>query len=191
MPLNAELLGGAGTSWEQLDRIAVGVGPGTFTGLRVGVATARALSQSTQLPLVAVSTLQALSLNAGPDDGVSAVLAVLDARRGEMFAGAWAATGSREPLIEPAVFRPDALADLVPRLGPRTLAIGEGAVEFRAILERPGALIPDERSELHRVTARRHCRLARSLEPSDRDEIRPEYLRLPDAELARRAAAEQ
>lgn len=177
MPLIAELLDEAGWGWHTLDRIAVGIGPGTFTGLRIGVATARALAQARALELVGVSTLESLSLNADAD----AVCAVLDARRGEVFAAAWR---QRRPVLEASAFDPVALAQ---RLGPDTLAIGDGAVAFRGVLERSGALIPDDGSDLHRVSAVNHCRLGLLANPSDPDAVRPEYLRLPDAEIARKS----
>ena len=72
-----------GVAWADVDRIAVGVGPGGFTGLRIGIATARALAQARGLPLVPVSSLATLAAGAG--DGP--VAAVIDARRGEVFAG--------------------------------------------------------------------------------------------------------
>jgi tRNA threonylcarbamoyladenosine biosynthesis protein TsaB len=97
----------------------------------------------------------------------------------------------QDPLLAPSAISPEQLAALVPQLGPRVLAIGDGAVEFRAILERSGALIPDGDAELHKVTAINHCRLARGLRAGAPDEIQPEYLRLPDAEIARRAAGNQ
>ena len=78
-----EALAAAGTGWDEVERIAVGVGPGGFTGLRLGIATARALSQARDLPLAGVSSLDALA--AGADDA-RAVVAVIDARRGEVFA---------------------------------------------------------------------------------------------------------
>ena len=97
LPLTAMVLERAGVGWDEVDRIAVGIGPGTFTGLRIGIATARALARARDIPLVGVSTLQSLAL-AGPQasdtlGSYDTVLAVLDARRGEVFA---AAGGSSE-----------------------------------------------------------------------------------------------
>jgi hypothetical protein len=83
------------------------------------------------------------------------------------------------------------LAGLIPALGPCALVVGEGAVEFRAVFEQPGALIPGDRSELHRVSAINHCRLASGRRTSAPDGVAPEYLRLPDAEIARRAAGKK
>ena len=123
----------------------------------------------------------------------AAVLAVLDARRGEAFAAAWPAAhaATAEPLLEPSVLAPEQLADAVAALPGSCLAIGDGAIEFRAVLERSGASVPEDGSELHRVTAINHCRLAIGLQPSSPDEVRPDYLRLPDAEIALRAARKQ
>jgi tRNA threonylcarbamoyladenosine biosynthesis protein TsaB len=197
LPLCADLLGQAELAWAQLARLAVGIGPGTFTGLRIGVATARALAWASHVPLIGVSTLRSLALNASsvacwPE--TEAVVAVLDARRGEAFAAGWQ-TSELDALapaaLGPAAVGPQALGDAVGRLGPAVLALGEGAIAFRGVLERSGAFVPDDDSELHRVRAVNHCRIARVLEPSDPERVQPEYLRLPDAELARRAAGKQ
>jgi tRNA threonylcarbamoyladenosine biosynthesis protein TsaB len=89
LPLASELLGEAGLGWGEVQRIAVGVGPGTFTGLRVGVAMARALAQSLDIDVVGVSTLRVLAeaalAEAAPRGAAGAVLAAIDARRGEVF----------------------------------------------------------------------------------------------------------
>jgi tRNA threonylcarbamoyladenosine biosynthesis protein TsaB len=200
MPLIADLLEQAGCSWQEIERIAVGRGPGTFTGLRIGVSTARALARSLGCSLTGVSTLQSLALNAGrasepmPAD---AIVAVLDARRGEAFAAAWRLGSAGSPggsgslgklLLAEQAITPAALAATIPQLGERPLALGEGAVEFRKILEPAGALIPGDASDLHLVTAANHCRLAAGVAGVAPDEVHPEYLRLPDAEIARRAA---
>jgi tRNA threonylcarbamoyladenosine biosynthesis protein TsaB len=192
MPLIVEVLERTSTEFSELDRIAVGVGPGTFTGLRIGVTTARSLSRARGIPLVGVSTLESLALNAVGGESparqtpaLEAVVAVLDARRQEVFAAAWELAEPRRQLLAPAAFAPEELARRLAGFAPRTLAIGEGAVEFRAVLERAGVLIPADGSTLNRVTAVNQARLARTLAGTDTNEIRPDYLRLPDAELTR------
>ena len=153
--------------WSVVERIAVGIGPGGFTGLRLGIATARALSQARDLPLVGVSSLAAL---AAPVDGRA--VAVIDARRGEVFA---AAPG----VLEPVALAPEALAA---RIEPGSLAVGDGAVRFREELERAGAVVPADGSPLHRVSAIEICKLGAAGEPAGRDALLPDYRREPDAQ---------
>jgi tRNA threonylcarbamoyladenosine biosynthesis protein TsaB len=186
LPLAATLLEQGGIGFGDLDLVAVGVGPGTFTGLRIGVATARALAQALAIPIVGVSTLQSLALNAvdRPEaKEAEAVAAVLDARRKEVFAAAWGIADVEEvqsALLEPAALAPETLAERLRGLDRSVLAIGEGAVEFRVQLERSGARVPNERAELHKVTAVGHCRIATRLTGGDADQIIPQYLRPPD-----------
>jgi tRNA threonylcarbamoyladenosine biosynthesis protein TsaB len=197
MPLIAEVLERADIGWDDVDRLAVGLGPGTFTGLRIGIATAKGLAGARAIPLVGISTLQSLALNARFHSGgpsTELVLPVLDARRGEVFAAAWRRSEieRREAaLMAPIALTPEGLEARMGELGSSVLAVGDGAVEFRQTLEGSGALVPDDASELHRVTAVRHCTLATRLPPTRPDEVLPDYLRLPDAEIARRAAGNQ
>ncbi len=125
LALVEEALERAGAGWDDVERIAVGVGPGGFTGLRHGIATARALAQARDLPVVGVSSLEALARGAaevaaaGGDPALGAaegglvaagarpVLAVIDARRGEVFAAAWRGA---ERLLDPVAIRPEDLA---------------------------------------------------------------------------------
>jgi tRNA threonylcarbamoyladenosine biosynthesis protein TsaB len=167
LALVEEVLSATG-GWEQVERIAVGVGPGGFTGLRLGIATARALAQARDIPLTGVSSLQALADGAGTADRV---VAVIDARRGEVFAAS------------PGRFGPVAIAphDLAARIEPGSLAVGDGAVRFRAELERAGAAVPADGSPVHRVSALQICRLGATGEPADRDALLPDYRREPDA----------
>ncbi len=183
--LITDLLDGSGTGWESVDRIAVGVGPGTFTGLRIGIATAKALARAAELPLVGVSTLHSLALNAAPTSDHRAVAAVLDARRGEAFAAAWVLEDlpsvDARPALAPGAFSPEELVAALARVGPGLVAIGDGALAFREQLERAEVNVPDDASELHRVTATGHCLLAPLLPATPPDELHPDYLRPPDA----------
>jgi tRNA threonylcarbamoyladenosine biosynthesis protein TsaB len=198
MALIADLLARADWGWRDLDRIAVGVGPGTFTGLRIGVATARALARARGIELVGVSTLRSLALAAAAaaqadPEPCDAVVPALDARRGEVFAAAWeaAAAATRGPvaaLLEPAPMAPEELARRALGLGKRRLIVGDGAVAFRQVLEGSGTVIPGNRSDLHRVDATYHCRLAQQVQPTGADDVVPEYLRVPDAELTLQAS---
>ena len=169
-----------GTGWEEIERIAVGVGPGGFTGLRHGISTARALAQGRGLPLAGVSSLEALARGAQREaDPDRAVLAVIDARRGEVFAAAWQGD---ERLLELVAIAPEVLAA---KLGAgrlaAPLAAGDGAVRFREQLERAGAAVPDDRSPAHRVSAIEICRLGAAGDVTDRDRLVPDYRREPDA----------
>jgi tRNA threonylcarbamoyladenosine biosynthesis protein TsaB len=183
LPLADALLERAGLRFADVERIGVGVGPGTFTGLRIGVATARALAQGTGAELAAVSTLQALAVAAEHD---GPVLAVLDARRGEAFAAAYA---DGEQLIAPVAVRPEALPGLIEALRepPEAwLAVGDGAVAFRDQLEPAAIAVPADGHPSHRVSAVAICRLASTTAPVARDTLVPDYVRLPDAEETRR-----
>jgi tRNA threonylcarbamoyladenosine biosynthesis protein TsaB len=193
LELVADVMDRGGVGWDDVDAIAVGVGPGTFTGLRIGVASARALARARGIALTGVSTLQSLACNTPADASVQrdgSVLAVLDARRGEVFAAGWPLGRQQGPptVLSPRACSPEALGEAVQAMGPGALAIGDGAVEFREVLERAGALIPDDHSAIHRVSAINHCRLALSMRGSSPDQVQPEYLRLPDAEISRRAS---
>jgi tRNA threonylcarbamoyladenosine biosynthesis protein TsaB len=187
-----ELLAGAGVAWSQIDRIAVGLGPGTFTGLRVGVATARGLAQSLDAELVGVSSLQALAVAALGAD-VPWVLAVIDARRGEVFAAAYqhGARGLAQELAPARALPPQKLASVIAEAHQtvsaeqqRWLAVGDGAVRFRSELKDAGIATAPEGSPLHLISAAGICELGVSAAAMSPDAIVPDYRRRPDAELA-------
>jgi tRNA threonylcarbamoyladenosine biosynthesis protein TsaB len=169
----------AAGGWEAVRRIAVGVGPGSFTGLRIGVATAKALAASLGLELVAVGTLAAIARGAAGGAG-KPVLAVLDARRGEVFAALHDAGGDQ--VWEPFVAAPAQLAERILQLPEAPLAAGSGAIRFRNELQAGGAEIPDDRDPLHRVEAAQVCALGASATAALPEDVLPIYLRRPDAE---------
>jgi tRNA threonylcarbamoyladenosine biosynthesis protein TsaB len=176
--LAGEVLEAAGLRPGDVDRVAVGVGPGSFTGLRIGVAAARGLAQGWDVPPVGVSTLRALAAGASHP----AVAGVIDARRGEAFAAAWR---GEEEVLPTGVFAPGDLASALAALGPPLLAVGDGALRFRAELEAAGIELPPDGDPLHRVGGRQICRLGAEAEPAGRDAVLPDYVRLPDAEARR------
>jgi len=171
--------------WDRVDRIAVGIGPGTFTGLRIGISTARALAQGLAKPLIPIGSLAALAAGIGERDEQrdEPRLPVIDARRGEAFAALYGGTG--EELWAPFVAPPEELAARVARLDSPPLAAGDGSLRFRSQLEAAGARIPGEGDKAHRLAARHLCRLAADRDPVEPLGIEPMYLRRPDAELWR------
>lgn len=182
LQLAADALLAADVTYGEVARIGVGVGPGGFTGLRIGIATARGLAQSLGVPLVGVSSLGALAAGVA---GTDPVLAVLDARRGEAFAAVYA---DGEQRVAPHVVRPDDLPALAARHdGRRLLAVGDGALRFSEELERGGATVPAPDDPAHRIGAAAVCGLAARAPDLGRDAVVPDYLRVPDAEITRRA----
>lgn len=169
----------AAGGWEELDSVAVGVGPGSFTGLRVGIATARGLGLSRGLEVRGVGTLDALGR--GIEGRAGRVrLATIDARRGEVFVAAFAADGAR--LWEPSVRSPRELAERIAALREPVLCAGSGAVRFRQELAGPDVEIPDDADPAHRIAARHICELAAAGVGSEAEPAAPNYLRPPDAE---------
>jgi tRNA threonylcarbamoyladenosine biosynthesis protein TsaB len=164
--------------WGHVERIAVGLGPGSFTGLRIGISTARALAQARRLPLAGVSSLAAIAAGIGEAGGDPA-LAVLDARRGEAFAALYGSGG--EELRGPFVASPAALAAWVSSLERPPLAAGDGSVRFRQELEAAGATVAPDGDPVHRVDARHICAIGAGAPAEGSDTIRPIYLREPDA----------
>jgi len=175
-----EAAAAAAGGWEAVERIAVGLGPGSFTGVRVGVATAQGLGLSRGLPVGGACTLDALGCGLGEAAGDRDRLAVLDARRGEVFAALYSNGGER--LWDPLVSSPEGLAERIAGLPRAALCGGSGAIRFRQQLASRGVEIPDDADPVHRIAARHVCALAAGPGGGKPGPGGPIYLRAPDAE---------
>ena len=142
-----QLLREAGHRQGELTGLAVGTGPGSFTGLRLGLAAARGLAFALELPVAGVSTLRALAA------GAPGALPVIDAGRREVFT-----LGPESPLCS----SPQTL-----ELDPGTVCVGDGAVRYRAVLESRGAEIPPDRDERHLPRAGFIAALAQDFGPAE------------------------
>lgn len=175
MPAITDVCGRAAVALEAIDAVAVGVGPGTFTGVRIGVATARALAHALAVPLHPVSSLAALA--AGIDASLRAP--VIDARRGEVFAALYRGD---EQLVEAFVATPEDAAERLAGTPEAVTAAGDGAIRFRRALEAAGVDVADDSSQLHVVRALHVCRLAENVPATSAEAVVPTYLRAPDAQ---------
>jgi tRNA threonylcarbamoyladenosine biosynthesis protein TsaB len=171
----------AAGGWERVERIAVGIGPGSFTGLRIGIATARGLAQARGIPMAAVGTLNALArgISVDPRAGGRPALPVIDARRGEVFS---ALIGEGGTEVWPAsVAPPEELAERLRELAGTPLAAGDGALRFAAELEAAGATVAPPEDPIHRLAARHVCSIGEAAPDVSPERIQPLYLRPPDA----------
>jgi tRNA threonylcarbamoyladenosine biosynthesis protein TsaB len=174
LPAVGDVMERADVGFGELDAIAVGVGPGTFTGLRIGIATARALAKANALPVRGVSSLAALAAGLdGPER-----LALIDAKRGEVYAALFEEDDERWP---PMVLGIDALLERVRDAGVNPRAAGDGSLRFRDELEAAGVAVAPAESPLHVVSAGHLCRRALDAADVAPEQVVPNYLREPDA----------
>jgi tRNA threonylcarbamoyladenosine biosynthesis protein TsaB len=176
MPAIASVMERAGLEFGELEAIAVGVGPGTFTGLRIGIATARALASAGDLAVRPVSSLAALA--AGIDAELR--LPLIDAKRGEVFAALYRGD---ELLWPPFAATPETVVERVRETAHTPLSAGDGSLRFRETLEAGG--IDIAAAPAHVVRALHVCRLAKGVAATPADAVLPDYLREPDAKPQR------
>jgi tRNA threonylcarbamoyladenosine biosynthesis protein TsaB len=154
LSLTEQALRDAGGTWSDVSRIAVGVGPGGFTGLRIGISTARALAQGHGLEIVPVSSLEALAATGG--------VPVIDARRREVFS------------LPAGAYDPEVLARSLPA---GSVVVGDGALAYADVFAAAGHRLGED----HRLSGLAVCRLGAAGRPVAPREVLPDYRREPDA----------
>ena len=136
-PLVKEVLDDAGIGPKELDAVCVSKGPGSYTGLRVGTSTAKGLCFGAGVPLIAVSTLDILSVIPDLIGNLTAIVPMIDARRMEVYTAVYSPAGERLTDIEAKVIGPESFAEEL-AAGP-VLFIGDGALKCQAVLNSPNA----------------------------------------------------
>jgi tRNA threonylcarbamoyladenosine biosynthesis protein TsaB len=187
-PAVVHVLDQAGVELGDLSAVAVDIGPGLFTGLRVGVATAKGLAQGLGIGVVALTSLEVLAAAALEGGWAGPVAAVVDARRGEVFCAWYQGAGGEPTETRPPARRtPEELVRDLERAGTGVLAVGDGARRYAALLEPlpgvtlAGPSLASPRPEV--LVALAAGRLAAGLQAEPAAEVRPVYLREPDVRI--------
>ncbi len=178
----------SGTPLERLDAIAVSIGPGRFTGLRVGLSTAKGLAAASGVPVLPAPTLEALAGSGGVFDGL--VCPMLDARRGEVYAGLFLGSGGHARILPDAALSPEALNERVTKsaAGESVLFLGTGVAVYRDLVgtvlgDRAAFPSPEIDAPSPAAVAEAAFEAARRLTgdhhetPTDLDSLEPVYLR--------------
>lgn len=191
MPMLENALTYLGLTIPDFDAIAVTIGPGSFTGLRIGVSAAKGLAQPFGIGVIPVSSLKATAYNAYDSQRIVAVM--MDARRNEYYAGAWEfGKDGLMPLVEEAAWPVDEFAarlmEAAETAGKDVLLMGEGAVKaferVHAVLGDRVALAPQE-MRCQRAAAVAMCARLEGIATVAYDKVPMNYLRRPEAEVTR------
>ena len=183
MSIVAQTLAACGWGPRDLDGFAVSRGPGTFTGLRIGISTIKGLALSARKPVVGISSLRALAFPLA--DLVCPVVAMIDARRGEVYANQYHPVRGEFDAVGPAsVAAPESLARVIP---PDAVLVGSGALQYRDVFADhcPGARVAGALQHIVRASSVGMLALQR-FEQSDVDAVEnlvPEYIRKSDAQV--------
>lgn len=183
-----DLLVAEGLELAAVEGYAVGLGPGSFTGLRIGLATWKGLAYANQRPLAGASSLAAMALAAAPGAPAGAVLVpLLDAKKGEVYAGFYRAEAGSVRAVEPEMaLSPGALVELASQLPGTALAFGEGYAAFAGALDGRLARLATsvESPTAAAVAALAACRLSgAAFERQALFALEPHYVRKSEAEV--------
>jgi len=188
MPMVDAALSMTGMTMEDIDLFGAVVGPGSFTGVRIGVSTVKALAHAQGKPCIGIDALEALALNAAAFDGV--VCPILDARAQQVYGAIFEPGMPPKRLLEDTAEKLTAFLDRVEATGKRAIFVGDGvAVSEKAIRERlsdRAVIAPAQHSGLRALNA---AMLANEYSDNAQDYIAllPLYLRAPQAERERAA----
>ena len=175
----------AGIELSEVSVVAVDIGPGLFTGLRVGIASAMAVAHGLGVPMIGVSSLDLGAFAVAHSSRM--IVPCWDARRGEVFAAQYRSVpGGVQRITEPAVFKPEELVADLMAVDEEVLLLGDGAERYREQFEKvsrveiagKGLWYPSARSLVELA----HPKALREEFVTPR-EIEPMYIRLPDAEI--------
>ncbi len=185
MVLMDQALNHAGKTLADIAALACVVGPGSFTGVRIAVSTAKAIGEARHIPCIPVHALDALALNAPDFPGL--VCALLDARAGQVYAAAYA-RGKR--VMEDAALPLEEFADRVRPLGERFCFVGDGSFTLRERIEAifgRNAYFPPEPLRVLRASLAAHWAFAHRDSAVSPEEMHAYYLREPQAVRERSA----
>ncbi len=188
LPMAQELIKNCGYAPEQIQAVAVAAGPGSFTGVRIGVAAAKGFAWGKELPCYGVSTLEAMALNLGVWDGL--VVPVMDARRSQVYTATFRAReGMMERLCEDRAISLQKLGEELKKENQPIFLVGDGSVLcYNTLKEAVPALILPREHRMHQRAAGVALAAARKIaagEPGDGACLQPNYLRLSQAERER------
>ena len=188
LPLIEETLGRAAVDFSALSLLGVAVGPGSFTGLRIGISTAKGLAYGSDIPVVGVRTLEAAAYRVPLHDGEGFVCPLMDARKGEVYGALYRRTAVVfECLIEDTVISPESLARQANAMASAPCVfVGNGARAYADLIARctggrarvtPGDEFPTIASAVARIAEKRF----RSAPGAAAEPLTPHYIRPPDA----------
>ena len=187
MPMVEAAFASTGLTVQDMDRIAVVTGPGSFTGVRIGVSTAKGLAHAAGKPCVAVDALEAMAAGAGEFSGI--ICPIQDARAGQVYGAAFAANEGRpERLMEDIPLKVEEFAAAIQAIGDRFLFLGDGMpvqkAKLQALLGDAAVFAQPQQAFLRPAAVAYLGSLA--TEELDYLELMPMYLRAPNAERNKR-----
>ncbi|MCY4486242.1 MAG: tRNA (adenosine(37)-N6)-threonylcarbamoyltransferase complex dimerization subunit type 1 TsaB [Deltaproteobacteria bacterium] len=189
LPLVAEVLDAAGTEFSSLSLVGVAVGPGTFTGLRIGISTAKGLVYGSDIPVVGVRTLEASAYRVAPAEEPVFVCPMVDARKGEVYASLFRRTAAAcECLMEDSLAAPEEMVRCVESAAAGScLYLGSGAMTYAEVIMRcagagrasvsDGSEFPAVAGAVARIAEARF----RAAPETAAASLAPHYIRPPDA----------